>query len=44
MYAAIQKVKPQNKMQRALKMSRPFDGMDQISDAPFVNAISHLGQ
>jgi hypothetical protein len=27
-----------------LELSRPFDGLIHISDAPFINAISHLGQ
>ncbi len=27
-----------------LELNRPFDGLIQISDTPFINAISHLGQ
>ena len=27
-----------------LELSRPFDGLIHISDAPFVNALAHLGQ
>jgi len=27
-----------------LELDRPFDGLIQISEAPFINAIAHLGQ